>query len=124
MADIVQYARQMGFETVAINQGSDKAPLARKLGAHHYIDASAQDAVTELQKHGALAIVAGPKKMTFALKHYDRDVCTYETVDENAGGMTGVIFTIGAAGKASTVRVEHFNVRGEGTFTRGLDENK
>jgi len=38
--------------------------------------------------------------------------------------MTGVIFTIGAAGKASSVRVEHLNVRGEGTFTRKRNENK
>ena len=37
----VQYARQMGFETVAINRGHDKESLARQLGAHHYIDAIA-----------------------------------------------------------------------------------
>src|SRR5881394_1427794 len=36
----VQYARQMGFETVAIGRGKDKESLARKLGAHHYIDSS------------------------------------------------------------------------------------
>src|SRR3712207_7371264 len=41
----VQYARQMGFETVAINRGNDKESLARKLGAHHYIDATATDVV-------------------------------------------------------------------------------
>ena len=35
----VQYARQMGFETVAINRGHDNASLAQKLGAHHDIDA-------------------------------------------------------------------------------------
>src|SRR5438045_1221911 len=48
----VQYARQMGFETVAINRGNDKEPLARKLGAHHYMDATATDVVAELQKLG------------------------------------------------------------------------
>jgi D-arabinose 1-dehydrogenase-like Zn-dependent alcohol dehydrogenase len=53
----VQYARQMGFETVAINRGNDKEPLARQLGAHHYIDASAQDAVTELQKLGGARVI-------------------------------------------------------------------
>ena len=31
----VQYARKMGFETVALGRGSDKEPLAKKLGAHH-----------------------------------------------------------------------------------------
>jgi D-arabinose 1-dehydrogenase-like Zn-dependent alcohol dehydrogenase len=53
----VQYARQMGFETVAINRGNDKASLARQLGAHHYIDALAQDAVTELQKLGGAHVI-------------------------------------------------------------------
>src|SRR5437762_260964 len=53
----VQYARQMGFETVAINRGNDKEPLARKLGAHHYIDATATDVVTELQKLGGASLI-------------------------------------------------------------------
>jgi D-arabinose 1-dehydrogenase-like Zn-dependent alcohol dehydrogenase len=53
----VQYARQMGFATVAINRGNDKESLARKLGAHHYIDAIAQDAVTELQKLGGARVI-------------------------------------------------------------------
>src|SRR5215213_5293472 len=53
----VQYARQMGFETVAINRGSDKKELARKLGAHHYIDATATDVVAELQKLGGASVI-------------------------------------------------------------------
>jgi D-arabinose 1-dehydrogenase-like Zn-dependent alcohol dehydrogenase len=53
----VQYARQMGFDTVAINRGNDKESLARTLGAHHYIDATAQDAVTELQKLGGARVI-------------------------------------------------------------------
>ena len=53
----VQYARQMGFETVAINRGNNKEPLARQLGAHHYIDATAQDVVSELQKLGGAKVI-------------------------------------------------------------------
>lgn len=53
----VQYARQMGFETVAINRGNDKEPLARKLGAHHYIDATASDVVAELQRLGGASVI-------------------------------------------------------------------
>lgn len=53
----VQYARQMGFATVAINRGNDKESLARQLGAHYYIDASAQDTVTELQKLGGARVI-------------------------------------------------------------------
>jgi D-arabinose 1-dehydrogenase-like Zn-dependent alcohol dehydrogenase len=53
----VQYARQMGFETVAINRGNDKEALARQLGAHHYIDATATDVVSELQKLGGARVI-------------------------------------------------------------------
>src|SRR4029453_6752170 len=34
----VQYAARMGFRTAAIARGKDKEPLARELGAAHYID--------------------------------------------------------------------------------------
>jgi D-arabinose 1-dehydrogenase-like Zn-dependent alcohol dehydrogenase len=53
----VQYARQMGFNTVAINRGNDKESLARKLGAHHYLDATATDVVSELQKLGGARVI-------------------------------------------------------------------
>src|ERR1044072_1872961 len=53
----VQYARQMGFKTVAINRGNDKQELAQNLGAHQYIDATATDPVTELQKLGGARVI-------------------------------------------------------------------
>jgi len=55
----VQYAVKMGFSTVAIARGADKEPLAKKLGAHHYIDSQAVEAAPALQKlGGARAIIA------------------------------------------------------------------
>jgi D-arabinose 1-dehydrogenase-like Zn-dependent alcohol dehydrogenase len=53
----VQYARRMGFETVALGRGQNKEPLARKLGAHHYIDSEAVDTVAELQKLGGARVI-------------------------------------------------------------------
>ena len=53
----VQWARAMGFETVAIARGTGKADEARQLGAHHYIDSTAQDVAAELQKLGGAAVV-------------------------------------------------------------------
>jgi len=53
----VQYARRMGFNTVAINRGRDKEDLSRQLGAQHYIDATAQDVVAELQKLGGASVI-------------------------------------------------------------------
>lgn len=41
----IQFARRMGFQVAAIARGSEKESLAKKLGAHHYIDSSAQDPV-------------------------------------------------------------------------------
>jgi D-arabinose 1-dehydrogenase-like Zn-dependent alcohol dehydrogenase len=46
----IQYARQMGFRTVAIGRGSDKQDLVKKLGAHQYIDNTAADPAEALQK--------------------------------------------------------------------------
>jgi D-arabinose 1-dehydrogenase-like Zn-dependent alcohol dehydrogenase len=55
----VQYAAKMGFLTVGIARGQDKAALAKQLGASVYIDTQAQDAAAELQKlGGAKAILA------------------------------------------------------------------
>lgn len=53
----VQFARAMGFETVAIARGAAKAEEATRLGAHHYIDATAQDVAAELKKLGGAAVV-------------------------------------------------------------------
>ena len=53
----VQYARQMGFETVALGRGKDKEALARKLGAHHYIDSGNTEAAAELQKLGGARVI-------------------------------------------------------------------
>ena len=55
----IQYARQMGFRTVAIGRGKDKQALAKKLGAHEYVDTSAGAPAEALQKLvGARVILA------------------------------------------------------------------
>jgi D-arabinose 1-dehydrogenase-like Zn-dependent alcohol dehydrogenase len=53
----VQFAAKMGFKTLAIARGTDKEPLARKLGASHYIDSKSQDPAAELQKLGGAKVV-------------------------------------------------------------------
>jgi D-arabinose 1-dehydrogenase-like Zn-dependent alcohol dehydrogenase len=55
----VQFARHMGFHTVAVGRGSEKGKLAEDLGAHLYIDTTTEDAATALQRMGgAVAILA------------------------------------------------------------------
>ncbi|MGC2321737.1 MAG: alcohol dehydrogenase [Terriglobales bacterium] len=53
----VQFAAKMGFRTVAIARGKDKEPLARQLGAHHYIDSQAENVSQQLQKLGGAKVV-------------------------------------------------------------------
>src|SRR5262249_41234420 len=53
----VQYAARMGFRTVAIARGTDKEPLARKMGASIYIDSRASDPAAELAKLGGAKVV-------------------------------------------------------------------
>jgi D-arabinose 1-dehydrogenase-like Zn-dependent alcohol dehydrogenase len=52
----IQYAQRMGFVTVALNRGGDKQSLAKKLGAHHYIDTSASTPADALQKLGGARV--------------------------------------------------------------------
>src|SRR5579863_6182368 len=55
----IQFARHMGFHTVAIGRGREKEKLAKDLGAHVYIDTAADDAAAALQRMGgARAILA------------------------------------------------------------------
>jgi D-arabinose 1-dehydrogenase-like Zn-dependent alcohol dehydrogenase len=48
----VQFARRMGFRTVAIARGKEKEKLARELGAQEYIDSASGDPAEQLHKLG------------------------------------------------------------------------
>jgi D-arabinose 1-dehydrogenase-like Zn-dependent alcohol dehydrogenase len=67
----VQFAAKGGFNTVAIARGADKAPLAKELGAHHYIDSTTQNFTAELQKLGGadviLSTLTDPQAMSAAV---------------------------------------------------------
>lgn len=53
----VQYCSKMGFKTIAIARGKDKEPLAKQLGAKHYIDSHSTDVAQELQKLGGAKVI-------------------------------------------------------------------
>jgi D-arabinose 1-dehydrogenase-like Zn-dependent alcohol dehydrogenase len=53
----VQYAAKMGFQVVAIARGRDEEPLAKQLGASHYIDSQAEDPAAELLKWGGAKVI-------------------------------------------------------------------
>jgi D-arabinose 1-dehydrogenase-like Zn-dependent alcohol dehydrogenase len=82
----VQFAHKIGFEVAAIGRGADKAPLARQLGADHYIDTASTDAAAALRElGGARAILAtAPSAQAMA-----------SLID--GLGPNGALFVIGAA---------------------------
>ena len=53
----VQFARAMGFRTVAISRGVDKQAFAEKLGAHHYLDSERPDFAAALQGLGGARVI-------------------------------------------------------------------
>lgn len=64
----VQFAAKMGFRTVAIARGQDKEPLARSLGAWHYIDSQSSDPAAELQKLGGAKVIVATVTSGDAMK--------------------------------------------------------
>jgi D-arabinose 1-dehydrogenase-like Zn-dependent alcohol dehydrogenase len=64
----IQFAQKFGYEVAAIGRGSEKAALAKKLGASVYIDSQATNAAEALQKlggaHAILATAPSSKAMS------------------------------------------------------------
>jgi len=53
----IQYAKRMGFKTIALSRSTDKKELALKLGAHVFIDTLRSDVAQELQKLGGARVI-------------------------------------------------------------------
>ena len=53
----IQYAAKSGYRTVAVGRGPENGALAKKLGAHVYIDSAAQNAAAELQNLGGAKVI-------------------------------------------------------------------
>ena len=86
----VQFAVKMGFKTVAIARGKDKEPLAKKLGAIHYIDSREKNPAAELNKFGGAKVIIAT-------------VTNADAMTAVLGGLAanGVLMVIGAAGPLS-----------------------
>ncbi len=53
----IQFANKFGYKVAAVSRGADNAVLARKLGAHHYVDSQASNPADELQKLGGAQVI-------------------------------------------------------------------
>jgi D-arabinose 1-dehydrogenase-like Zn-dependent alcohol dehydrogenase len=101
----IQFAARQGLRTVAVNRGSDKEELARKLGASDYIDSAAQDPAKALTAMGgAKAILA--------------TVTNGKAMQAIAGGLgpNGVLMVIGAVGPLT---VDSLDLLGKRASVRG-----
>jgi D-arabinose 1-dehydrogenase-like Zn-dependent alcohol dehydrogenase len=102
----VQFAAKMGFRTVAIARGQDKANLARDLGAQVYIDSATQDAAKELAARGGakviLTTVTSGKAMTPLI---------------DGLGIDGSLIVVGAS--PEPIEVNPFHIIGPRTGVRG-----
>jgi D-arabinose 1-dehydrogenase-like Zn-dependent alcohol dehydrogenase len=53
----IQFANKFGYRVAAVGRGPDNAALAKKLGAHVYIDSATNNAAPELQKLGGARVI-------------------------------------------------------------------
>jgi D-arabinose 1-dehydrogenase-like Zn-dependent alcohol dehydrogenase len=53
----IQFAQKCGYRVAAVGRGPENALLAKKLGAHVYIDSVATNAAAELQKLGGARVI-------------------------------------------------------------------
>ena len=67
---------------------------------------------------GGLVLRLGPRHPPFPLRHFDRDLFTYQPVGENAFGPSAVGFTLGPDRKATSVTIENLDLNGQGNFIR------
>ncbi len=52
------------------------------------------------------------------MRHFDRDVFTYQPVGENAYGLSALTFRVAADQKAAALTIENLDSNGQGTFHR------
>jgi len=101
----IQFARRLGFRTVAVNRGRDKEALARQLGAHDYIDSEAGDVAEALQKLGGARVIIAT-------------VTSADAMQAIVGGLgpNGVMMVIGAVG---TFVVDTLDLLGKRAAVKG-----
>ncbi|MBI2826488.1 MAG: serine hydrolase [Planctomycetia bacterium] len=129
--DWVKFANQMFAEEVKRELGAETdysrqpeqttpaLPLAAYAGT--YRNAYFGD-IEIADEKGKPVLRLGPRKMPFALRHWDRDTFIYQPTGESAGGPSGVRFSIGPDQTAASVLIENLNVHEMGTFERRVAE--
>jgi len=92
----IQYAREMGFETVALSSSPDKEDLARSLGADRFVDAGEADPAEALASMGGARVVLATAPSA-------------EAISEAVGGLgrNGEVVVVGVPHEPVPVDVAH-----------------
>jgi CubicO group peptidase (beta-lactamase class C family) len=122
-ATVAPFFEQMNQPPYGTHVDYTKVPDNAAPGAppDAYVGTYANDFFGQIQvvnTGGGLAVKLGPKPDTFPMSHYSGNVFSYQPTGENAYGLSGVTFTVGAMGRATTVTIENLNIHDLGTFTR------
>jgi alcohol dehydrogenase len=99
----VQYAVAMGFETVAIARGADKAEFAKQLGAHHYVDSTAGTPVAD-----ALQSLGGAKVVLATASNSEAIAATVDGLSHR-----GELVVVGADFEPMRIRPDQLFLRGK-----------
>src|SRR6478672_2851579 len=102
----------MRFAILFLWQRVQYTPLLSALPNSAYIGTYTNDFIGDvevIEKDGALSIQEGPNKLTFPLKHFDRDLFIYYPYPEIPDYPSAVTFTIGADQKAMQVVIDDLN---------------
>ncbi|MEV0084062.1 alcohol dehydrogenase [Saccharopolyspora sp. NPDC050642] len=99
----VRYAVAMGFETVAIARGAEKAEFAEQLGAHHYIDSTADTPVA-----AALQTLGGAKVVLATAANADAITATADGLSHR-----GELVVIGAVAEPLGISPNQLVMRGK-----------
>jgi CubicO group peptidase (beta-lactamase class C family) len=98
------------------DKGRTDALAADAYAGNYHSELYGRIAVARIDR--GLALRLGPRQQPYALRHFDRDVFTYQPVGENAFGPSAVTFQVGAAGAATAVTIENLDTTGQGRFER------
>jgi len=112
----VQFAARMGFRVAAIARGNEKERLAKKLGAHHYVDSQAGNPAAALQALGGAKVILATASDS-------------KSMSDLIGGLAprGRMIVAGAGSSPIEVSPMHllFGSRGvEGTLTGSAIDNE
>ncbi|MET8946032.1 alcohol dehydrogenase catalytic domain-containing protein [Streptomyces sp. NPDC004542] len=103
----VRYAAAMGFETVSVARGADKADFAKRLGAHHYVDSTADTPVAD-----ALRSLGGARVVLATAANSDAITATLDGL-----GHRGELVVVGAP--AEPMRISPGQLIMSGRVVRG-----